>query len=173
MTDPESEKAMRDAMLYGTGFMQDGKRIAPDDVYVKPDDAEALAMMWAKRGYVSPPRAPEDYTATATCKEALDTATTLRAQAAALERERASHRQSVEIGHAFANDAKAQKARAEKAEAERDTAYARGLKDAIGAAGDLRGRDVPKRDAEDAGEAYDLAIDEAQAAIRALAPDSE
>lgn len=41
-------------------------------------------------------------------------------------------------------------------------------RDALYAVGALRGRDVPKRDAEDVGEAYDLAIDEAQAAIRAL-----
>ena len=40
---------------------------------------------------------------------------------------------------------------------------------AIEAVGRLRGRDVQKRDAEDVGEAYDLAIDEAQDAIRALA----
>ena len=40
---------------------------------------------------------------------------------------------------------------------------------AIEAVGNLRGRNVPKRDAEDVGEAYDLAIDEAQDAIRALA----
>ena len=39
---------------------------------------------------------------------------------------------------------------------------------AIEAVGRLRGRDVQKRDAEDVGEAYDLAIDEAQDAIRAL-----
>ena len=38
---------------------------------------------------------------------------------------------------------------------------------AIEAVGRLRGRDVQKRDAEDIGEAYDLAIDEAQDAIRA------
>lgn len=40
-------------------------------------------------------------------------------------------------------------------------------------AGRLRGRDVPKRDAEDAGEAYDLAIDEAQAVISALRDQKE
>ena len=40
---------------------------------------------------------------------------------------------------------------------------------AIEAVGRLRGRDVQKRDADDVGEAYDLAIDEAQDAIRALA----
>jgi len=39
---------------------------------------------------------------------------------------------------------------------------------AIEAVGRLRGRDVQKRDAEDVGEAYDLAIDEAQDAIRQL-----
>jgi hypothetical protein len=42
------------------------------------------------------------------------------------------------------------------------------------AVGDLRRRDIPRSDAEDAGEGYDLAIDEAQEAIRALpvaAPD--
>ena len=42
---------------------------------------------------------------------------------------------------------------------------------AIEAVGLLRGRDVQKRDAEDVGEAYDLAIDEAQDAIRAALRD--
>ena len=42
---------------------------------------------------------------------------------------------------------------------------------AIEAVGRLRGRDVQKRDAEDVGEAYDLAINEAQDAIRAALRD--
>jgi len=61
--------------------------------------------------------------------------------------------------------------RAENAESEARTAYARGIEDAAGAVAALRCRDVPKRDAQDTGEAFDFAIDEAQAAIRALAPD--
>ena len=44
---------------------------------------------------------------------------------------------------------------------------------AIEAVGRLRGIDVQKRDAEDVGEAYDLAIDEAQDAIRALAAERD
>ena len=43
------------------------------------EELEAMAQLWARRGYVSPPRNPEDYTATATCKEAIDTANMLRA----------------------------------------------------------------------------------------------
>lgn len=43
------------------------------------DSVERLADTWAKRGYVSPPRVPEDYAAHCTCKEATETADTLRA----------------------------------------------------------------------------------------------
>ena len=95
-------------------------------------------------------------------------AQTIRAQAAALERERASHRQSVEIGHAFENDAKAQKARAEKAEAEARTAYARGLEDGaqiVSEKADEWWR-LPFGDDFTATDLTDLS-----AAIRALAPD--
>lgn len=42
------------------------------------------------------------------------------------------------------------------------------LSRAVAAIGDLRGSDVPPGDARDAGEGFDLAIDRAQSAIRAL-----
>ena len=43
------------------------------------DELEAMAQLWTRRGYVSPPRDSNNYGATATCKEALDTAAMLRA----------------------------------------------------------------------------------------------
>lgn len=43
------------------------------------ETVEALAATCAKRGYVSPPREPESYGASFTCREALDLADTLRA----------------------------------------------------------------------------------------------
>ena len=127
MNDPESEKAMRDAMLYGTGFMQDGKRIAPDDVYVKPDDAEALAKKLMSQ-------VGDDvhhvYDHEALLKSA---AATLRTQAAEIERlqealgKTESEPQSWrdEVGAPTENAVLRRewvelKARAEKSEAERD-----------------------------------------------------
>ena len=127
MNDPESEKAMRDAMFYGTGFMQDGKRIAPDDVYVKPDDAGALAKKLMSQ-------VGDDvhhvYDHEALLKSA---AATLRTQAAEIERlqealgKTESEPQSCrdEVGAPTENAVLRRewvelKARAEKSEAERD-----------------------------------------------------
>ena len=58
--------------------------------------------------------------------------------------------------------------RALRAEAERDDAWNDALEAATKAVGVLIGRDVQKRDAEDVGEAYDMAIWEALSALRAM-----
>ena len=97
MNDPESEKAMRDAMLYGTGFMQDGKRIAPDDVYVKPDDAEALAKR-LEGVEITAVHANRDLMGTTPVtkanEDAREAASTIRAQAAEIERLREALRKA-------------------------------------------------------------------------------
>lgn len=35
--DPDTEAAMNDALIGGTGIMRDGKRIDPDDFWQRPD----------------------------------------------------------------------------------------------------------------------------------------
>ncbi|MEH6504969.1 MAG: hypothetical protein V7786_01750 [Sulfitobacter litoralis] len=51
-------------------------------VDISSEAVERLATTCQKRGYVSPPRNPEDYAANFSCMEALSIAATLRAQAA-------------------------------------------------------------------------------------------
>lgn len=61
---------------------------------------KALADMCERRGYVSPPRNPEDYGAAFTCQEALDLAAALRAQAARIaELEAALDSKHASVGH--------------------------------------------------------------------------
>ena len=53
MSESETDKAFEDAMLYGTGFIKDGKRIAPEDVLAdiaegEPDPDDLAEKIWCK-----------------------------------------------------------------------------------------------------------------------------
>ena len=77
----------------------------------------SLTEMWAKRGYVSPPRDPKDYSVMVTCKEALDTAETLQVQTVEIER---LHAELNEGSFYKESDIDAMQARIERAESDRN-----------------------------------------------------
>lgn len=43
MSESETDKAFEDAMLYGTGFIKDGERIAPEDALDRDHEIERVA----------------------------------------------------------------------------------------------------------------------------------